>query len=75
MTNWTKHKYTVKVPDVKFESMEELLQQLRLAFEVPSGRVIFRACTFTVVDPLADAKEITRMLATNVWRISGYRFR
>ena len=55
--------------------MEELLQQLRLAFEVPSGRVIFRARTFAAVDPLADAKEITRMLATNIWRISGYRFR
>ena len=54
--------------------MEEFLQQLSLAFKVPSERVIFRACTFAAVDPLVDAKEITRMPVTDMWRISGYRF-
>ena len=55
--------------------MEELLQQPRLAFEVPSGQVIFYAYTLTTIDPLADAKEIIRTFAANVWRISGYWFR
>lgn len=52
---------THKVPDVEFQSKKELYQQLRLTFEAPSGRVIFRACACasTPIDPLADAKEIT----------------
>ena len=64
-----------KAPDVEFKSKEELLQQLRLAFEVPSGRVIFRAFTLTAIDPLADTKEVTRMIGKEIWRVSGYRFR
>jgi len=59
------------VPDIKFKSKEELLQQPRLAFEVPSGQAIFQACTFTAIDPLAGAKEITTMIGNEICVISG----
>jgi hypothetical protein len=60
-------KNTLKAPDIEFGSKEELLQQLQLVFEVPSGRVIFRVCTFTAIDPLANTKEITRMMGNEIW--------
>ena len=63
------------MPDAEFKSKEELFQQLQLAFEVPSGQVIFRAFTLTAIDPLADAKEVTRMIGNEIWHVSGFRFR
>ena len=64
-----------KAPDVEFKSKEDLLRQLRLAFEVPSGRVIFQGYTSMAIDPGADPKDVTAMMAADIWRVSGYRFR
>ena len=63
------------MPDVEFNSKEDLLQQLCLAFEVPSGWVIFQGYTSATIDPMANAKEITKMVAVDIWHVSGYWFR
>jgi len=68
-------KQRTQAPDVEFNSKEDLLQQLCLAFEVPSGRVIFRGYTSTTIDPMANAKDVTMMMAADIWSVSGYRFR
>ena len=65
----------LQASDVEFKSKEDLLQQLRLAFEAPSGQVIFRGCAAIAIDPMANAKEVTTMMAADIWRVSGYRFR
>ena len=60
---------------MEFAPLDKLLSEIRLAFQVPSGKVYFRGQARIMLDPSLGARERIQMTAGDIWRVSGYRFR
>jgi len=60
---------------MEFASLDELMSEIRLAFQVPSGKVKFRGQATVALEPSVGARERVQMTAAGIWRVSGYRFK
>ena len=66
---------TPKTAETEFASLEDLLSEIKLAFQVPSGKVSFRGRTRVTSDLSTGTKERVQLAASEIWRVSGYQFR
>jgi hypothetical protein len=57
-----------------FENSEELMKGLRQTFKT-KNKVFFSGCYQKPEDPLISDKEHVQMMAYEIWKVSGYRFR
>ena len=64
-----------KAAEIEFASFDDLISEIKLAFQVPSGKVNFRGQTRIPSDPSVEMKERVQLTASEVWRVSAYRFR
>ena len=64
-----------KAAEMEFTSFDDLISEIKLAFQVPSGEVNFRGRTRISLDPSMGTKERVRLTAYEIWRVSAYRFR
>ena len=64
-----------KVAEVEFASLDELTMNIKLVFQVPSGKVNFHGRAGIASDPSTGAREHVQLVAAEIWRVSGYRFK
>jgi len=64
-----------KSAEMEFASFDDLISKIKLAFQVPSGKVNFRGRTRILLDPSMGIKECVQLTASEIWRVSAYRFR
>ena len=62
-----------KVP-VIFKDKNATLSHLKRVFET-SDRIFFHACYDLPADPLTPERDIVKITANEIWKVSGYRFR
>jgi len=64
-----------KLAEMEFASFDDLISEVKLAFQVPSGKVNFHGRTRISLDPSMGTKERVQLTASEIWRVSAYRFR
>ena len=64
-----------KAAEAEFASLDELIAEIKLVFQVPSGKVNFRGRAKIASDSSMETRGRVQLMASEIWRISGYRFR
>lgn len=57
-----------------FKDNKAMLSHLKRVFET-SDRIFFHACYDLPADPLTPERDLVKIVAHEIWKVSGYRFR
>jgi len=60
---------------MEFATLDDLMSEIKVTFQGPSGKVNFRGRTRIPSDRSKGTKERVQLAASEIWRVSGYRFR